>query len=113
MLIQPNGEKVNGRPLNQVGAHVEGHNTGNLGICLIGTDKFLGLQFAMLRGQIDNLLQNFFQILKSELYCHNQFDTAIKQGKCCPGFPVNVLLTWYWTHDESLLEPYKFKGMLT
>ncbi len=35
-LITPLGEIVEGRPLDRVGAHVGGANTGNVGICLLG-----------------------------------------------------------------------------
>lgn len=109
-VIDVDGTVYDGRPLNKVGAHVEGHNTGNLGICLIGTDKFTQAQFNSLRSVLDGLFLNFFQILKSELYCHNQFDTAIKQGKICPGMSINKLLTWYLTHDENIVGEFKLKG---
>ena len=45
-LIDRNGTVATGRPVEQVGAHVAGHNTGTIGVCLIGghgsseTDRF-------------------------------------------------------------------------
>ncbi|WP_122082599.1 N-acetylmuramoyl-L-alanine amidase [Vibrio coralliirubri] len=35
-VIRRNGDVQLGRPLSQTGAHVEGHNKGNIGICLVG-----------------------------------------------------------------------------
>lgn len=106
VVIQPDGQVDLGRPFNFVGAHVEGHNVGNLGIMLIGTDKFTRAQFDALRRTIDGILMTY-SIRKSEIYCHNQFDTAQKQGKTCPNIPINVLLCWY--HEivgEQAIAPY-------
>lgn len=35
-IIRRDGSVQAGRPVTQQGAHVKGHNTGNIGICLIG-----------------------------------------------------------------------------
>ncbi|EMQ2877340.1 N-acetylmuramoyl-L-alanine amidase, partial [Vibrio navarrensis] len=35
-VITRQGELQAGRPMTQQGAHVRGHNQGNIGICLIG-----------------------------------------------------------------------------
>lgn len=35
-VIKRDGKVETGRSLNEVGAHVEGHNKGNIGICLAG-----------------------------------------------------------------------------
>ena len=35
-VIRRNGDVELGRPLSQTGAHVKGHNKGNIGICLVG-----------------------------------------------------------------------------
>lgn len=35
-VIYRDGTIHNGRPMNQVGAHTSGHNTGSVGICYIG-----------------------------------------------------------------------------
>lgn len=35
-IIKRDGERQDGRPLDMQGAHVGGHNPGNIGICLIG-----------------------------------------------------------------------------
>lgn len=103
VLIQPDGEVQAVRPLNEVGAHVAGHNTGNIGICLIGSEKFTIKQFDSLRYQIDSLIQ-CLSIKKWEIYTHNMFDTAIKQGKKCPNIPINKALCWYYTGNMKTVE---------
>lgn len=35
-VIRRSGELESGRPIHDTGAHVKGHNKGNLGVCLIG-----------------------------------------------------------------------------
>lgn len=62
-VIRRNGVVETGRPETEVGAHVEGHNTGNLGICLIGginaagkgENNFTAEQFASLRKLLGEL----------------------------------------------------------
>lgn len=35
-VIRRNGDVQVGRPLSQTGAHVKGHNKGNIGVCMVG-----------------------------------------------------------------------------
>lgn len=35
-LVAPSGRVYRGRPLDRMGAHVQGHNRGTVGICLLG-----------------------------------------------------------------------------
>jgi len=110
MVIQPDGQVDNGRPLNKVGAHVEGHNIGSIGLCLIGTDKYSTVQMEALRYKMDSLFLTY-NIKKTEIYCHNQFDSAIKQGKSCPNIPINVILVWYYNISrEPAIAPYLLNG---
>lgn len=95
-IIQPSGTVEDGRPLNVVGAHVAGHNTGNLGICMVGGTQFTRAQWDALRRTLDGIFLTYFGIRKTEIYCHYLFDTAIKEGKTCPNVPINVLLLWYY-----------------
>jgi len=105
-IIQPDGTVEDGRPLNQIGAHVAGHNKGNIGICLVGDTKFTRSQWDALRNTLDGIFLTY-SIPKTELYCHYQFDSAIKEGKTCPNFPINVLLLWYYqTVGEQAIAPY-------
>lgn len=104
-VIQPDGEVQRGRALNEQGAHVEGDNEGNVGICLIGTDKFTFKQLDSLRYYIDGVRQ-IHDIPAHEIYTHAQFASAIKQGKTCPGFTINRLLAWYLCNDRDALKPH-------
>ena len=89
-LIDRDGAVAEGRPLDRAGAHVVGHNTGTIGVCLIGghgsteTDAFHD-HFNV--GQNHSLkvllakLQARFGTLK--ITGHNQY-----AAKACPGFSV-------------------------
>lgn len=108
LVIQPDGEVQNGRPLNHIGAHVEGANTNNIGICLIGTDKFTEKQFKSLRNQLD-ALHMCYDIEPWNITCHYEYESAQKQGKTCPNMNIRRLLTWYITQDELAIKPYLLK----
>ena len=93
-LIDRNGKTCPGRPLERVGAHVVGRNTGTIGICLFGghgsaaTDRFpdhyTPAQEDALRTLIADLRQNH---AIDQVTGHNQY-----AAKACPGFPVPA---WY------------------
>lgn len=104
-VIQPNGDWVQGRGFNEVGAHVAGANTGNIGICLVGTDKFTKAQLVTLRYKLDSLLLTF-SIPRWEIHGHKEFPTAIEQGKCCPGIWTSHLVCWYSLNEEKAVEKY-------
>lgn len=94
-LIDRNGKVVTGRPIEQVGAHVQGHNTETIGISLFGghgsaeTDQFsqhfTPEQDAALRDLISQLCTRFVSIRK--ISGHNEY-----AAKACPGFNVRQ---WY------------------
>lgn len=54
-VITVDGHIETGRGLEEVGAHVQGRNTGSIGICLIGTDKYKIAQWETLRTCLINL----------------------------------------------------------
>ena len=64
-VVQP------GRPLEQIGAHAQGHNDCSIGICLIGKDEFTCQQFealtelfAKLRGQFPGVkLRGHYEVI--------------------------------------------------
>lgn len=89
-LIDRDGKVGVGRPIEKVGAHTQGHNTGTIGISLFGgwdsasTDKFLenftlGQEEALLH-LIADLRQKYGRLT---LAGHNNF-----ASKACPGFNV-------------------------
>lgn len=89
-LIDRDGKVMAGRPETVVGAHVEGHNTGTLGVCLIGghgsaeTDAFARnftvAQDASLRQLI---LGIGMRTRIRRVSGHNEY-----AAKACPGFNV-------------------------
>lgn len=90
-LIDRDGTVATGRALDQVGAHVAGHNTGTIGISLFGGHgsnerdqfrrHFTPAQDAALRKLIADLRERFPAIMK--VTGHNQY-----AAKACPGFSV-------------------------
>ncbi|TRD18378.1 N-acetylmuramoyl-L-alanine amidase [Palleronia caenipelagi] len=102
VLIDRDGTVAPGRPIERTGAHVRGHNTGTVGICLLGghgaastdrfTDHFTAAQDASLRKLIADL-ERRFPIRK--VTGHNDY-----AAKGCPGFKVAV-----WRASKPLSPP--------
>ncbi len=106
LVIQPDGSVDRGRGFRDEGAHVEGHNAGNLGIVMLGKDRFTLEQFDALKRQWDFLRQLFPDIAPWAFYCHRDWDTARKQGKTCPNMDSKRLLAWLLTGDIRAIAPY-------
>jgi len=104
-VVVPDGSIQEGRPTHVQGAHVENENENNLGICLVGKDKFTSCQFESLRHLLNDLT-NRFGINKGNIYCHYQFDSARAQGKTCPNIPINAVLAWFLTGDHDAIKEY-------
>jgi len=78
------GRIETGRPLNQDGAHVIGHNSGSIGVCLIGKEKE-----DITYEQIKSLCDDYARYADThELFLHNELDTK----RTCPGFDKSWLL---------------------
>lgn len=87
-LIDRDGTVAKGRPIEQTGAHVAGHNTGTIGIALFGghgssendyfNEHFTTAQDRALRKLIADLRGQFGSLT---LTGHNQY-----AAKACPGF---------------------------
>lgn len=58
-IIEPSGLRLMGRPLGEIGAHVEGHNANSVGICMIGTKKFTKAQWEKLKITVSELIVKF------------------------------------------------------
>ncbi len=93
-VIRRDGTVEAGRPLDMVGAHVEGHNEASIGICLAGginkagkaENNFTEEQFTALR----DLLGDMFALFPgSTLMGHRDFPGVKKE---CPSFNVR---SWY------------------
>ncbi len=94
-LIDRDGTVEYGRPLERVGSHVKGRNTGTIGICLIGghgsaatdnfADHFTPAQDKALQALLSSLMRKYPTIRR--VSGHNEF-----AAKACPGFNVP---SWY------------------
>lgn len=80
-VITLKGEVEKGRNDTQMGAHVRGHNTSSLGICMIGRDKFYLVQWVALAKLVAELTADYDVIT---VCGHRDFDSH----KTCPNFDV-------------------------
>ena len=87
-VIYVDGSLHKGREEDELGAHVKGHNTGNIGVCLIGKDKFTGKQIETLVQLIIDYELRFPEI---KIYGHYQFDSK----KTCPNINIPKLKRKY------------------
>lgn len=97
-VITLTGQVQTGRGINEVGAHVAGHNATSVGICMVGTDQFTHAQWHSLL-QLTNLLKG--QYPDARLCGHRDLspdldgDGTIEPRewlKTCPGFDVAAWL---------------------
>lgn len=92
-FIRRNGAVEDGRPVEQIGAHCEGHNSKTIGICLAGgisetarpENNFTPEQFESLQLLINTLVDEFPRIIK--LSGHNDY-----ANRACPCFNVHEKL---------------------
>ena len=86
-VIDKNGNVLNGRDINKIGAHVLGYNKDSIGICLIGN---FDMEFP--NNLQLNSLSNLIKDLKSkfdikEIKTHRDFPNVTKT---CPGKNFNI-----------------------
>lgn len=103
-VVEIDGGCGRGRPDNVVGAHVAGHNEGNLGVCVVGQDKFTRAQFATLKWVLKHWML-VYGIGVDDVFGHYNFDTAQKQGKTCPNLKTEDIHAWL-DGDDSAIEKY-------
>ena len=91
-IIGANGDIYEGRPLNVLGAHVFGHNTGNIGICFLGkfsnnpNDKRCLTSEQIASGhKLMDCLMKMYKIPKQNVYGHFQLQ---KDKPLCPGYSI-------------------------
>ena len=87
-LIGLNGERWEGRNVNLIGAHCEGHNSNSIGVCYVGgVDKKMQAKDTRTEKQkyaLVALLKDLRKLYpKAKIYGHRDFD---KKGKACPSF---------------------------
>lgn len=91
-VIELDGTVVPARPLERVGAHCRGENTGSIGICYVGgldaemnpKDTRTKEQRAALHSLLFDLTDNFAH---ATIHGHNEFSS-----KACPSFNVQTEL---------------------
>lgn len=93
-LIYTSGVVVTGRAPEEVGAHAQGHNANSIGLCMIGTDKFLPEQWEALAGWV-RIMQKAYPgariVGHRDLSPDLNGDGVISSSewtKRCPGFDV-------------------------
>jgi N-acetylmuramoyl-L-alanine amidase len=99
LVIRRSGLIEPGRPLEQVGAHVGGHNVGSLGICLVGgisetgksENNFEPAQWAALKAKLLELKKTFPGV---RILGHRDYP-GVK--KACPCFDVGA-----WAAQEGM-----------
>lgn len=85
-VIRRDGRIEKGRDMDTVGAHVKGHNSDSIGICLVGrkvfsTEQLLNL-YQLLRGLIDK-----YNLETTDVYGHYELDP----NKTCPNMPMDFI----------------------
>ena len=85
-VILEMGQIERGRPEYWTGAHVAGHNSNTIGICLIGDKTFMDEQFAALADLIADIMSRHPEC--KEVKGHYE----LYSGKTCPNFDVPAFL---------------------
>ena len=82
-LIEDNFEILFGRPLHKQGAHTKGHNSGSIGICVVGNFDKVKPPAGVIRKlcELVLLMQRAYDIRDSSIYFHRDFASY----KTCPG----------------------------
>ncbi|MFC2150147.1 N-acetylmuramoyl-L-alanine amidase [Calditrichota bacterium] len=80
------GKVETGRALERVGAHVAGHNTRTVGVCLIGVDQFTGAQLEALWQLVTELREQFGDL---EVAGHRELIEESESQKTCPNLDMD------------------------
>lgn len=97
-IIQPDGKREIGRPLEEAGAHVQGHNADTVGICMLGKERFTRAQWDELAKLIRELRSTYRDV---PVRGHRDYSPDLnKDGKIqsrewiktCPGFDVETFM---------------------
>jgi len=92
-IYDPNIDGVieDGRPLDIIGAHCQGHNRDSIGICLIGVRTFTWEQFKSLKQLLDALITSY-NLYTTDVYGHYDFSS----NKTCPNFNVKSFMESFY-----------------
>lgn len=87
-IIRRDGKVENGRPIDQAGAHVAGHNANSIGICLVGglnndtyapEANYTAAQWASLKSLVADMLKKY---PKAKVLGHRDFPGVKKSCPC-------------------------------
>lgn len=94
-VIEIDGTLHEGRPVEEIGAHVSGSNADSIGVCMVGTDRFSEQQWSTLRDLVTTLTERYHE---ASVWGHRDFSPdrdgdgivePIEWLKTCPGFDVS------------------------
>jgi hypothetical protein len=97
-IIQPSGQLLPGRKEGIVGAHVQGHNSDSIGVCMIGLSKFTLQQWGTLAEIVSQLKRKY---PRSSVVGHRDLSPDLNGDgkispnewvKLCPSFSVEAWL---------------------
>lgn len=94
-LIGQDGEILEGRPVTAKGAHVGGHNSGRIGVCVLGDHEFPVAQQEALLYLLESLIAHF-NLRESDVIPHSAINDTD-----CPGELVSEWLEAYHDRDET------------
>lgn len=83
-VIRRDGRLEAGRPDYWVGAHVYGHNSNSLGVCLIGGENYSDEQISTL---VNLLVKWRMQYADAYIVGHYELDS----GKTCPNIDMRII----------------------
>lgn len=98
-VITRDGIVEMGRPVYWPGAHVRGHNSSSLGVCLIGNEHYSCAQYKSLETVIRQWLRRY---PSAQVVGHCDLDSQ----KTCPNFDVKQ-----WAFARRLI-PFNTQGKL-
>jgi len=84
-VLEHDGVVLEGRDIEQIGAHTKGHNYDSIGIALVGTNTFSKAQIYSLIQLIKLLLIQFNLSIK-DVYAHYEFNPY----KSCPNINMDT-----------------------
>ena len=99
--LRHDGTIEKGRPMNEVPAHVKGHNSYSIGVCLIGNRHFTKRQFIELNILLLDLMDKH-EVALDRVVGHYELDS----GKTCPNFDMDTV-------RNELRESMTLFGILT
>ena len=79
-VVRRDGTIEIGRPEDQIGAHVEGHNSDSLGVCIVGRKDFSPAQMLAVITLVRSWMRKY-GIAPQAVLGHYELDT---HGKTCP-----------------------------